>query len=187
MISELNIKGVFEITPDTYNDDRGSFTEVYRNSLLNSVNLFPEWKQLNTSISKLNTIRGLHYGKYPKPHSKLVTCVQGKALDVVLDIRVGSATFGKFEYLILDSEKRNSIYVPDGFAHAFQSLENNTTINYLVTNEFNAKYEKCINPLSGSLNLPWILGSWIISDKDRSAPNFLDGTESNNLPVYEAK
>jgi len=186
MINELNIEGVFEIIPNILNDARGSFTEIYRSSLLKEVNLFPAWKQFNTSTSKLNAIRGLHYGMYPEPHSKLVTCVLGRALDIVLDIRVGSPTFGKFEYLILDSEKRNSIYVPDGFAHAFQSLDENTTLNYLVTNEFNPKYEECINPISENLDLPWISGHWIISDKDKSAPNFFVANQSNRLPIYEA-
>lgn len=149
-----------------YKDDRGLFFESWNEIKFKNINIVNNFKQDNISISKKNVLRGLHIQLKPKSQLKLVQVLKGKALDVIVDLRKDSPTFAKHEKILLDSFDRKMILVPEGCAHGFLSLDNNTIFsykcneNYYPNNEINLKWN------DDDLNIDWEIKNPIISKKD---------------------
>ncbi|MFT2816932.1 dTDP-4-dehydrorhamnose 3,5-epimerase family protein [Leifsonia sp. A12D58] len=187
-IRELSIPDSYEITPKQFGDDRGVFLEWYRFDKLeetigHSLNL----RQANTSVSKRGVVRGIHFADIPVGQAKYVTATHGAVLDYVIDIRVGSPTFGQWDTVLLDDTDRRAIYLAEGLGHAFVSLTDNATVSYLVTDVFNPTREHGINPLDEQIGLvfPKEAGEPLLSPKDTGAPGLAEAAASGLLPTWD--
>lgn len=187
-IRELSIPDSYEITPKQFGDDRGVFLEWYRFDKLeetigHSLNL----RQANTSVSKRGVVRGIHFADIPVGQAKYVTATHGAVLDYVIDIRVGSPTFGQWDTVLLDDTDRRAIYLAEGLGHAFVSLTDNATVSYLVTDVFNPTREHGINPLDEQIGLvfPKEAGEPLLSPKDTDAPGLAEAAASGLLPTWD--
>lgn len=163
-VINANLSGVVEIIPDIYSDGRGNFREIYRNK---EQTPFGNAVQVNQSVSAKGTVRGLHFQKPPYAQAKLVRAVCGKILDVAVDIRRDSPTFGQHVAVELSEAKGNELYIPIGFAHGFLALTDNAVVEYLVFGaSYNKESEGGILYNSPDLNIEWGDTEKIISDKD---------------------
>jgi dTDP-4-dehydrorhamnose 3,5-epimerase len=188
-IRELRVPDSYEITPKQFGDDRGVFLEWYRFDKLeetigHSLNL----AQGNTSVSKRGVVRGIHFADVPPSQAKYVTATHGAVLDYVIDIRVGSPTFGEWDTVLLDDTDRRAIYLSEGLGHAFVALTDDATVSYLVTSTFNAEREHGINPLDPEIGLvfPEEAGEPLLSPKDTDAPGLSEAAAQGLLPTWEA-
>ena len=169
---------IIEVNPDKYSDKRGYFMELYRNNFLKKNGISEKFKQENISLSKKKyTFRGLHFQTYPKSQSKLVSVLNGKIIDIIVDLRRFSKTYGRHIKIKLDSKNIKLLYIPVGFAHGFLTLENNTVVSYKVSEYYSPKNEKTLSILDKNLkiNLGVSKNKLIISNKD------LNGIEINRL------
>lgn len=188
-IRELNIPDSYEITPKQFGDDRGVFLEWYRFDRLEETIGHPlNLRQANTSVSKRGVVRGIHFADIPVGQAKYVTATHGAVLDYVIDIRVGSPTFGQWDSVLLDDTDRRAIYLAEGLGHCFVSLTDNATVSYLVTDVFNPSREHGINPLDPDIALvfPTEAGEPLLSAKDTDAPGLAEAAASGLLPTWEA-
>lgn len=185
-IEKTDLPGVLKITPLSFTDSRGWFTEVYRDDLLESAVGHPlQWLQGNLSVSRVGTIRGLHYSIAPKGQAKYVTCTYGMVWDVVVDIRVGSPHFGEWASITLNGEDASSVYIPEGFAHGFAAITDNARVSYLVSTPYSPEHEFGITPLDEDLGMGYtVLNNLILSEKDRTAPTLAQARKNGDLPVY---
>ena len=186
-IRELSISGSFEITPLQRADDRGVFLEWYRFDLLaEAVGHSLDLRQANTSVSKKGVVRGIHFADVPRGQAKYVTATHGAVLDYVIDIRVGSPTFGTWDSVLLDDVDRRAIYLGEGLGHAFVALTDDATVSYLVSDTYNAPAEHGINPLDPDIALvfPEEAGELLLSPKDTDAPSLADAADSGLLPQW---
>lgn len=175
-IRKTNIEGLIELFPDIYEDDRGYFLETYHEDKFKSLGLNFPFQQSNQSFSKRGVIRGLHFQRSPYAQGKLVRVIHGSVLDVVVDIRPESPTFGESKKIVLDGKRSNMVYVPEGFAHGFLALED-THFAYLCTNVYNKPAESGIIWNDPDLNIDWELEKYdiaqpIVSEKDQVLPRF---------------
>jgi dTDP-4-dehydrorhamnose 3,5-epimerase len=179
-IIETGFKGLIVIKPVIYFDTRGYFFESFNQDAFQKAGINFSPVQDNESKSVKGTIRGLHYQLNPFPQAKLIRVVMGKILDVALDIRKDSLTFGKWFGIELDSENKDQLLIPHGFAHGFSVLSDIAIIQYKCDNVYNSEYERGININDPALDIYWKLGSTIpvISDKDLGQP-FLQNAEIN--------
>ncbi len=187
-IRELSISGSFEITPTLREDDRGVFLEWYRHDLLEqSVGHSLDLRQANISVSRKGVVRGIHFADIPPGQAKYVTATNGAVLDFVVDIRVGSPTFGQWDSVRLDSVDRKAIYLGEGLGHAFVALTDDATVSYLVSDTYNAPREHGINPLDPEIGLvfPAEAGPPLLSPKDVEAPSLAEAAHSGLLPKWE--
>lgn len=187
-IRELSIPDSYEITPKQFGDDRGVFLEWYRfDKLEDEIGHSLDLAQANTSVSKRGVVRGIHFADIPPSQAKYVTATHGAVLDYVIDIRVGSPTFGQWDSVLLDDTDRRAIYLSEGLGHAFVALTENATVSYLVTSTFNAEREHGINPLDPEVELrfPEEAGDLLLSPKDTDAPSLAEAKESGLLPTWE--
>ena len=154
-------------------DDRGLFYESYKKSFLESFGIVKEFVQDNYSISKKNTLRGLHY-QWDKPMDKLIRVSHGAIQDILVNIKKDSQEYGKIYYYNLSADEPKLLYAPSGYAHGFVALVNNTHVAYKCTNEYNKEGESGINPLDSNLNVQWNidLKNAIISEKDKNLQSF---------------
>jgi dTDP-4-dehydrorhamnose 3,5-epimerase len=186
-IRELSIPDSYEITPKQHADDRGAFLEWYRFDRLEEAIGHPlNLRQANISISKRGVVRGIHFADIPVGQAKYVTATRGAVLDFVIDIRVGSPTFGKWDSVLLDTTDRRSIYIAEGLGHAFVALTDDATVSYLVTDTFKADREHGINPLDEQVGLvfPPEAGEPLLSPKDTDAPGLAEAAASGLLPTW---
>jgi dTDP-4-dehydrorhamnose 3,5-epimerase len=153
-IKNLSAKGVFIYSPKKYYDKRGDFTELYNESVLDQLQI-SRFVQQNFVKSNLNVIRGMHWQENPFEQAKLITVLSGKIQDVFMDLRAGSDTFKQVFSVRLESESHDSIFIPTGFAHGYQALEQNTLVSYSVTSQYSPKHEKKLNPLSDKVKIFW--------------------------------
>lgn len=167
----MNIPEVLLFTPSQFEDNRGVFSEVYKDHPD-----FPRWIQDNQSISyKAGTVRGLHYQRGEHAQTKLVRCAWGSIVDVAVDIRPDSPTYGQHVAAILSSDNGNQLLVPKGFAHGFMTLTDNAVVVYKVDSSYNKESEGAIRWDDPDLALDWVyLGATEISEKDAAAPLFKD-------------
>ncbi|MCE7066456.1 dTDP-4-dehydrorhamnose 3,5-epimerase [Dyadobacter sp. CY326] len=170
-IRETSIAGLVELTPRVFNDERGMFFESYNEQIFKQLGLPTNFVQDNQSFSKKGVVRGLHFQKAPFAQGKLVRVISGKVLDVAVDIRPESPTFGKHEIFELSSEKNNIAYVPEGFAHGFVALED-SIFSYKCTNIYNKESESGILWNDEDLAINWGVENPIVSDKDIILPTF---------------
>ena len=173
-IEETKFKDLFILKNNHFSDNRGSFAEIYRNDLLNNkLSYRADFCQHNLVNSKKNVLRGLHFQKPPFSQSKLITVVKGKILDVVVDIRKNSDTYGKYFSITL-TDDFTSLFIPKGFAHGYLTISENAVISYLVDNYYNPLYEENIHVFDNFLNINWEIDKddMIISKKDMNANKF---------------
>ncbi|MBD8658992.1 dTDP-4-dehydrorhamnose 3,5-epimerase family protein [Frigoribacterium sp. CFBP 8754] len=188
-IRELKIPDSYEITPKQFGDDRGVFLEWYRfDRLAEVVGHSVDLRQANTSVSRKGVVRGIHFADVPLGQAKYVTATHGAVLDYVVDIRVGSPTFGQWDSVLLDDVDRRAIYLAEGLGHAFVALTDDATVSYLVTDTFRADREHGIDPLDPEIGLvfPPEAGEALLSPKDTAAPGLSEAAASGLLPTWDA-
>jgi dTDP-4-dehydrorhamnose 3,5-epimerase len=188
-IRELKIPDSYEVTPRQFGDDRGVFLEWYRfDRLEDAVGHRLDLAQGNTSVSKRGVVRGIHFADIPPSQAKYVTATYGAVLDFVIDIRVGSPTFGQWDSVLLDDVDRRAIYIAEGLGHCFVALSDDATVSYLVTSPFNAEREHGVNPLDAEVGLEFGLpiDDLLLSPKDAAAPSLAEAAASGLLPEWEA-
>lgn len=168
-VKETGIEGLVEIIPAIYKDDRGWFYEFFHKNTFQSHGVPTNFVQENTSFSKKGVIRGLHFQQSPHAQGKLVTVLSGQVLDVVVDLRKNSKTFGEVYYCTLDSERRNMLMVPEGFAHGFAALED-SLFYYKCTNFYNKPAESGLVWNDAQLKIKWPFENPIVSEKDQVLP-----------------
>lgn len=173
-VSELELKGVFLFEPTVFEDERGTFFEVFRQDFMQNILVKDYFVQENESFSKKGVLRGLHYQLPPFAQSKLIRCVTGKILDVVVDIRKKSSTFGKHIKIELSGDNKKQLFIPKGFAHGFVTLSDQAIIIYKVDNYYSKESEASIRFDDKELNIDWQfpIKKTILSKKDREAPLF---------------
>lgn len=186
-VRELKFPGILEFTPKVFPDERGSFLECYRAEPLEDALGYPlSLVQANHSVSKKGTVRGIHYALVPPGQSKYVYCPQGTFLDIVIDIRDGSPTFGQVDAVQLDDRDRRAIYVSEGIGHMVIALEDNSSLMYLCSAGYSPDREKGLNPLDPDLDLPFPSDvELLLSPKDRAAPTLAQAKEQGLLPTYD--
>ncbi|GGR51300.1 DTDP-4-dehydrorhamnose 3,5-epimerase RmlC [Actinoplanes ianthinogenes] len=185
-IRPLTIEGAWEITPVQHGDDRGTFLEWYRFDHLAAAVGHPlDLAQANLSTSARGVVRGVHFADVPPGQAKYVTCVSGAVLDVVVDIRVGSPTFGQWEAVPLDDVDRRAVYLGEGLGHAFCALTEGATVAYLCSSTYRPGHEHGVHPLDPALAITWPVGAPSLSPKDAAAPSLAQAREAGLLPSYE--
>jgi len=187
-VRELMVPGAFEFTPVQHGDDRGLFLEWFKiDTLAAAVGHSLTLAQANLSVSRAATLRGVHFADVPPGQAKYVTCPRGAVLDFVVDIRVGSPTFGISDVVRLDSEDRRAVYLSEGLGHAFLALEDNSTLTYLCSTGYAPGREHGINPVDPDLGLELPDGvDFLLSEKDAAAPTLAEAAEAGLLPTWEA-
>ncbi|MET0725101.1 MAG: dTDP-4-dehydrorhamnose 3,5-epimerase [Leifsonia sp.] len=186
-IRELKIPDSYEITPKQFGDDRGVFLEWYRFDRLEETIGHPlTLAQANTSVSKRGVVRGIHFADIPPSQAKYVTATHGAVMDFVIDIRVGSPSFGQWDSVLLDDVERRAIYIAEGLGHCFVALSDDATVSYLVTAPFNAPREHGINPLDPDVALDFGIDAdaLLLSPKDTDAPSLAEAAASGLLPTW---
>ncbi|MDQ2849864.1 dTDP-4-dehydrorhamnose 3,5-epimerase family protein [Dermatophilaceae bacterium Sec6.4] len=185
-IEALPIEGAYVITPRQFPDNRGVFMEGYRGDLLaEHLGYEPRVVQTNISVSSRGTVRGIHFADIPPGQSKYVTALSGAFLDFVVDIRVGSPTFGQFESVLLDTADRRAVYLSEGLGHALVALEGDSTACYLCSTPYNPTGEHGINPLDAQIALQLPDMELLLSPKDEAAPTLAQAAADGLLPTYE--
>ncbi len=187
-IRPLAVPDAFELTPKAFGDDRGLFLEWYRFEELEAAAGHPlRLAQANLSVSRRGTLRGLHYADVPPGQAKYVTCVRGAVLDVIVDIRVGSPTFGASEGVVLDDVDRRAVYLPEGLGHAFLALTDDATVSYLCSEVYSPTREHGLDPLDPALGISWPSDlELLLSPKDAEAPSLAQALADGLLPDYAA-
>jgi dTDP-4-dehydrorhamnose 3,5-epimerase len=186
-IRELDIPDSYELTPKQFGDDRGVFLEWYRADVLESaIGHTISLAQANTSVSRRGVVRGIHFADVPPSQAKFVTATHGSVLDFVIDIRVGSPTFGQWDSVLLDDVDRRAIYIAEGLGHCFVALTDDATVSYLVSAPFNAAREHGINPLDPEVGLDFPVpdDELLLSPKDTEAPGLSAAREAGLLPTW---
>jgi dTDP-4-dehydrorhamnose 3,5-epimerase len=187
-IRQLSVPDAYEITPVLWGDDRGVFLEWYRfDRLEETIGHSLDLRQGNTSVSKRGVVRGIHFADVPRGQAKYITVARGSILDFVVDIRVGSPTFGQWDSAVLDDKEHRAMYLGEGLGHLFVALEDDTTVSYLVSDVYNPGAEHGIDPFDPEIALvfPTGLDDLILSDKDRDAPSLAVLRQSGELPTME--
>lgn len=190
---ELAVAGAWEITPKQFGDPRGVFLEWFKApECAAAIGHHFDLAQGNCSVSAAGVLRGIHFADVPPSQAKYVTCAKGAVLDVVVDIRVGSPTFGRWDSVLLDDTDRRAIYLSEGLGHAFMSLEDGSTVLYLVSSGYAPEREHGIHPLDPEVGIDWPTVDRegralvpLLSDKDTAAPGLSEAREQGLLPSYD--
>ncbi|MDM4722708.1 dTDP-4-dehydrorhamnose 3,5-epimerase family protein [Micromonospora sp. WMMA1363] len=184
-IRPLSIDGAWEVTPQQHGDPRGLFAEWYRFDRLAAVVGHPlRLAQANLSVSARGVVRGIHFADVPPGQAKYVTCVRGAVLDIVVDLRVGSPTFGQWEAVRLDDTDRRAVYLAEGLGHGFCALTDDATLSYLCSALYNPAAEHAVHPLDPDLAIDWPADSPQLSARDAAAPSLAEVRESGLLPDH---
>ena len=187
LVEPKSLPGVWEITPVIRPDDRGVFLESFKSSALEGAMGHPfTLRQMNISVSRLGTVRGIHFADVPPGQAKYVQCFEGRILDIVVDIRVGSPTFGAWDAVEIDADRRNALYIAEGLGHAFCALTPTVTVGYLCSEPYAPNREHGIHPLDPDLALPWPEGESLLSPKDAAAPTLQEARAQGMLPDFVA-
>lgn len=182
------LTGVWCFEPVVRGDDRGVFLEAFTaTSFQEATGHHFDLRQMNISVSKAGTVRGVHFADVPPGQAKYVQCLAGSVLDVVVDIRVGSPTFGQWEAVELDDVTRRALYISEGLGHAFCALSDSATVAYLCSQPYAPTREHGVHPLDPALGLPWPDGAdSLLSPKDAAAPLLAQALQEGLLPDYGA-
>jgi dTDP-4-dehydrorhamnose 3,5-epimerase len=184
-VIELSIPGAYVLESPVWEDDRGYFREWFKWEDLEAIGAAFPIQQANLSMSKRNVVRGLHYSLAPEGQAKLVTCAYGELDDVLVDVRMGSPTYGIVEVIHLSASEERSVLIPAGLAHGFCVTSDVGALTYLLSSPFNAEMELEINPFDKILNVPWPLtDEAIVSPKDEKAPTLMERLWSGKLPPF---
>ena len=187
-VDELKVPGAWSFTPRQFPDPRGVFLEWFKAEALEQVlGHRLQVAQANHSVSARGTLRGVHFADVPPSQAKYVYCTRGAVLDVVVDIRVGSPTFGVSDAVLLDDQDRRGIYLSEGLGHAFLALTDDANVTYLCSTPYAPGREHGISPLDPALGLPWPDDvEPLLSDKDAAAPTLEQAREQGLLPDWDA-
>ena len=180
----FEIDGPLEITPKKIGDDRGYFSEIFRFDRFTEQAGSVDFVQDNQSLSlRTGTVRGIHFQSHPFAQGKLVRCLKGSVMDVAVDLRRGSSTFGRWIAVTLTAEQNNQLWVPVGFGHAFCTLEPSSVLGYRVTNYYSAENDKGVAWDDPDIGIDWpdVADAETLSAKDRTQPSLAD------LPAYFSK
>jgi dTDP-4-dehydrorhamnose 3,5-epimerase len=188
----MGIQGAFVFTPVRHQDSRGYFQESFKLSALkNELGLGFEVKQVNQSSSAKGVIRGIHFADNPPGQAKHVSCLRGSIWDVVVDLRTESPTFGKWEGVEVSAENGKAVLISEGLGHAFLSLEEDSVVSYLCSEEYNPAAEHQINPLDTDLAIDFSgdgakfgINEFLISEQDKKAQGFKESLEGGLLPSF---
>ena len=186
VVRPLSIAGAWELTPRQFGDERGYFCEWYKADVLQELigHRF-DLAQANCSVSRRGVLRGIHFADVPPGQAKYVTCAAGQVLDVAVDVRVGSPTFGQWDSVLLDSDHRNAIYLAEGLGHAFMALTDDATVMYLCSTGYDPKVEHGVHPLDPAIGIAWPADvAPVLSEKDAAAPTLSSARESGLLPDF---
>lgn len=191
---ELKMPGAWEFTPQQFGDDRGVFLEWFRDpTFTEATGRALDLQQANCSVSAAGVLRGVHFADVPPGQAKYVTCVRGAVLDVAVDLRVGSPTFGVWDAVLLDDVDRRAVFLSEGLGHAFLSLEDDSTVVYLCSTGYAPGREHGIDPLDPEVGIDWPTTGrdgtefeFRLSDKDAAAPSLAAALESGLLPRFGA-
>lgn len=188
-ITELDIPGAFRITPHHIRDGRGSFYEALRvDDLEKELGRSFTPKQINYSVSRRNTLRGIHSVTSPPGQAKLVTSVRGVLRDILVDLRIGSPTYGRHVSNVLDADAGVSVFVPEGVGHGFLTLTDDACICYVLSTAHVPGTQVDINPLDPELDLPWgFTEPPLMSDKDASAPTVAEALRAGLLTPWQGE
>lgn len=168
------VAGVEELTVHTHVDNRGTLARWHDQPMMVA--------QANATTSPRGVIRGIHYAMHPQ--AKRVTCVHGAVLDVAVDLRVGSPTFGEVDVFLLNDQNRRAVHIPAGVGHGFQVITGTATVVYLLTEPHTPDLERSVNPLDPALGINWPVDEPTLSDRDKAAPTLHVALESELLPGY---
>ncbi|WP_129667957.1 dTDP-4-dehydrorhamnose 3,5-epimerase [Phytoactinopolyspora endophytica] len=188
----MEIGGAWTFTPRVFGDERGTFLEWFRQDVLEAeLGHLLDLRQANCSVSAAGVVRGVHFADVPPGQAKYVTCLVGAVVDVVVDLRLGSPTFGKWDSVLLDDVDRRAVYVSEGLGHAFMSLMDGSTVAYLCSSEYAPEREHGIDPLDPEIAIMWPsvdrhggLMPHRLSDKDAGAPSLAEAQRQGLLPDY---
>jgi dTDP-4-dehydrorhamnose 3,5-epimerase len=181
----LSIEGGYEITPIQHGDARGSFLEWYRfDTLAAAVGHSLDLAQANISVSAEGVLRGIHFADVPPGQAKYVTCMAGAVLDVVVDLRLGSPTFGRWESVRLDDVDRRAVYLAEGLGHGFCALSGQATMAYLCSSTYQPQREHAVHPLDPELAIAWPAAAPALSARDAAAPTLAAARAAGQLPDY---
>jgi 5-epimerase len=183
---ELSIPDAFEFSPRSFPDSRGLFVAPYQEAVFREAVGYPlQVAQTNHSVSRRGALRGMHFADVPPGQAKYVYCPSGALLDVVIDLRVGSPTFGRSDAVVLDSVEFRALYVPEGLGHGFIALTDDTMMSYLCTTGYNPTAEHGLNPMDPDMALPWPDDfEPVLSEKDLAAPTLAEALAGGLLPTY---
>ena len=185
---QLAVPGAWEITPLMHRDRRGDTFEWFTERIFAEMTGHRfEMRQANCSISAAGVLRGLHFAQLPPGQGKYITCVKGSAFDVVVDIRVGSPTYGQWDSVLLDDVDRRSIYLSEGLAHGFLSLQDGSTVMYLCSTPYAPQREHTIAAADPDIGIDWPIPATelLLSDRDAAAPSLAEVRAAGLLPVWE--
>jgi dTDP-4-dehydrorhamnose 3,5-epimerase len=186
-IEPLAIEGSWVITPRIHGDDRGAFLEWFKDGVFEAaVGHRLDLAQANCSVSATGVLRGIHFADVPPGQAKYVTCVSGSVLDVIVDVRIGSPTFGRWTSVVLDDRERRAVYLSEGLGHGLCSLQDDTTVVYLCSQGYAPEREHEIHPLDPALGIDWALDGSApeLSAKDAAAPTLAQAEMAGLLPTF---
>ncbi|TKJ29291.1 dTDP-4-dehydrorhamnose 3,5-epimerase [Blastococcus sp. CCUG 61487] len=185
---ELAVPDSYVVDLVSHGDSRGRFTEWYRADVMSRLVGHPlGLAQANHSVSARGALRGVHFALVPPGQAKYVYCPAGRVLDVVVDVRVGSPTFGTHDTVVLDSDQPRAVYLAEGLGHAFVSLADGSSLTYLVSSAYDPEREFGVHPLDPALDLPWPDDvRFELSARDQAAPSLAEAQERGILPTYAA-
>ncbi|MGW5747166.1 dTDP-4-dehydrorhamnose 3,5-epimerase family protein [Amycolatopsis sp. NPDC003861] len=183
----LRVPDAYEFSPRAFPDDRGLFVAPFQEDAFQAAVGHPlRLGQVNHSVSRRGTIRGIHFADTPPGQAKYIYCPRGSLLDVVIDLRVGSPTFGQWDTVVLNSREFRAMYIAEGLGHGFAALEDDTVMSYFCSEPYNPTGEHGITPLDPALNLPWPADiEPVLSAKDRDAPTLAEAVDQGLLPQYD--
>lgn len=186
-LAATSIEGVWISAPQLLRDNRGVFLEAFKaDPFIEATGRPLTVAQVNTSVSRRGVIRGVHFAEVPPGQAKYVTCTRGAVLDIAIDIRVGSPTFGTHVAVQLDDTERRAIFLAEGIGHAFQALTDDATVTYLCSTPYAPGREHGVSPTCPELALPWPADvPPVLSDKDADAPGLSEARKLGLLPSYE--
>jgi dTDP-4-dehydrorhamnose 3,5-epimerase len=165
-VTPSKISGAFTVTPNSFSDDRGSFVKTFHEETFKDAGIIENFKESFYSVSKKNVIRGMHFHLPPKDHAKLVYVTKGRVLDVTLDLRKDSPTYGQYETFELSDKNHTMLFIPTGCAHGFLSLEDDTCMVYLQTGVYSKDHDTGI--AYDSFGFKWEVEEPILSERDRN-------------------
>jgi dTDP-4-dehydrorhamnose 3,5-epimerase len=182
----IGIDGAWLFTPQIHGDGRGSFLEWFRAAdFAAAAGHRLSMGQANCSVSRRGSLRGIHFADVPPGQAKYVTCVRGAALDVVVDVRTGSPTFGRSVAIQLDDRTRRAVYLAEGLGHGFLALSDEAVVIYLASEPYAPEREHGVHPLDPTLAIGWPRGiEPVLSPKDAAAPSLADAERAGLLPSY---
>lgn len=184
---ELAVPGVIEFIPQVFPDARGQFVAPFQDAaFVRATGHRLRLAQANHSVSRRGVIRGVHFADVPPGQAKYVYCAHGALLDVAVDVRVGSPTFGRWVSVTLDARSCRAVYLAEGIGHAFLALADGTVMAYLCSTRYHPASERSVSALDQALRLPWPAGlDVVLSERDRAAPTLAEAAAAGILPRWE--